>query len=540
MSENTPVDKPFDPYYEWLSIPESQQPPTHYRLLGVENFESNPKVIANAADRAMVFIRTFQAGQHSGESQRVLNEIAAARVCLLNEKSKREYDAGLRWSLTGGDAAAVSPPPESDVSPTPAVEFRPTHSVTIELPDIPLRQIDEADEQGVIPKQWHEERRSKQRWSQQSPLHPPQLVDIPADELPPEPALPPKAKKEKSPRQPSKPFPFRVVFTTLGVVLLLVGMLILLNKFGGNEVYLRKSEVVNDIDDPQSPTMEIIEEEPSPGELALKKIQENEELAKRLRLSPDGTSANPHPRVTDADLSHLTTLPQLHHLKLNACTSLTNTGLMSLKDSEQLTSIEISGGYDNIASGGILALKRCIPSCEIRIADKLNLSEELTTITELRLPPDIVDLDLEHLKGLTQLKSLYLDGTQVTWGAIIELKKYLPNCAIKKGDFGFSKPAELRLPSSAVDADLVHLKGLTQLKRLDLEGTQVTDAGLVHLKGLTQLEWLDLVGTQITDVGLVHLKGLTQLETLGLYDTQVTDAGLAELKKVLPNCGIYR
>ena len=37
---------------------------------------------------------------------------------------------------------------------------------------------------------------------------------------------------------------------------------------------------------------------------------------------------------------------------------------------------------------------------------------------------------------------------------------------------------------------------------------QITDAGLVHLKGLTSLEKLSLQGKQITGVGLVHLEKL--------------------------------
>ena len=73
-------------------------------------------------------------------------------------------------------------------------------------------------------------------------------------------------------------------------------------------------------------------------------------------------------------------------------------------------------------------------------------------------------------------------------------------------------------------------KGLTQLQSLDLAGTQVTDAGLEHLKGLTQLQSLDLGQTQVTDAGLEHLKGLTQLQSLNLGDTKVTDAGLEHSK----------
>jgi hypothetical protein len=41
----------FDPYYRWLGIPPSAQPPNHYCLLGLVDFEPDPDVIASAADR---------------------------------------------------------------------------------------------------------------------------------------------------------------------------------------------------------------------------------------------------------------------------------------------------------------------------------------------------------------------------------------------------------------------------------------------------------------------------------------------------------
>ena len=61
------------------------------------------------------------------------------------------------------------------------------------------------------------------------------------------------------------------------------------------------------------------------------------------------------------------------------------------------------------------------------------------------------------------------------------------------------------------DAELTHLKGLSELSLLYLNDTQVTDVGLGHVKGLSNLVELLLDGTQITDAGLVHLKGLTNL-----------------------------
>lgn len=85
----------FDPYHKWLGIGREEQPPNHYRLLGIRLFESDPEVISNGADRQMGHIKSFQAGPHSSDSQRLLNEIATAKVCLLNRDRKAEYDRQL-------------------------------------------------------------------------------------------------------------------------------------------------------------------------------------------------------------------------------------------------------------------------------------------------------------------------------------------------------------------------------------------------------------------------------------------------------------
>lgn len=65
-------------YHKWLGITEAQ--PDHYRLLGIDRFESDPEVISNAADRQMVYLRTLR----NPEAEEILNEVAAARICLLD------------------------------------------------------------------------------------------------------------------------------------------------------------------------------------------------------------------------------------------------------------------------------------------------------------------------------------------------------------------------------------------------------------------------------------------------------------------------
>ena len=90
----------FDAYHKWLGIPPHEQPPNYYRLLGIAVFEDDPEVIAAAADRQMVHVKSFAAGRHSHESQRLLNELSAARIVLLNAQQKARYDAGLNHAFS--------------------------------------------------------------------------------------------------------------------------------------------------------------------------------------------------------------------------------------------------------------------------------------------------------------------------------------------------------------------------------------------------------------------------------------------------------
>src|SRR6187200_779276 len=94
------MSDPFDPYRKWLGIPPKDQPPNHYRLLGIAHFEDDPDVIENAATRQMAHVRTYQSGKHSSDSQRILNELTAAKLCLLQAEKKVAYDDQLRAKLS--------------------------------------------------------------------------------------------------------------------------------------------------------------------------------------------------------------------------------------------------------------------------------------------------------------------------------------------------------------------------------------------------------------------------------------------------------
>lgn len=116
------MERPFDPYHTWLGIPPERQPADHYRLLGLELFESNREVIANALDQRMSHVREAQTGRRADYAHALLNELAAAGNCLLDDDERRAYDEQLRSQVPGVRAAGgTGARPTAIASPPSAV-----------------------------------------------------------------------------------------------------------------------------------------------------------------------------------------------------------------------------------------------------------------------------------------------------------------------------------------------------------------------------------------------------------------------------------
>ena len=112
----------FDAYYEWLGISPKDQPPNYYRLLGIELFESDPDVIASAAEQRILHVHSFQTGKYAIISQKMQKKITAATGCLLNAEKKSEYDISLRLQLRHQPAKSLPkaiPLPDLPAPPPP-------------------------------------------------------------------------------------------------------------------------------------------------------------------------------------------------------------------------------------------------------------------------------------------------------------------------------------------------------------------------------------------------------------------------------------
>jgi len=162
----------FDPYYKWLGIPPHQQPPTHYRLLGVEVFEADRDVIEAAAERHMAHLQNYKIGPQSELSQKLLNEIARAKVCLLNPLSKAAYDLELKSRLETPSTDVASHPNPPSVAP--AVVSVPVYDSSIEAfssvdDEIPRSYVKNVDEAALVPPSPEGQRRSISRSASRGP-----------------------------------------------------------------------------------------------------------------------------------------------------------------------------------------------------------------------------------------------------------------------------------------------------------------------------------------------------------------------------------
>ena len=134
----------FDPYHKWLGIPPQDQPPTLYRLLGLAPFESDPDVIANAANRQLVHLRQLLGSDHAELARRLLAEVGTAKATLLNPQEKTEYDQGLAISIgpaANAESMAEAEPTAEAGSPTDEIVIEPTFRRRAKKPARPGRLV---------------------------------------------------------------------------------------------------------------------------------------------------------------------------------------------------------------------------------------------------------------------------------------------------------------------------------------------------------------------------------------------------------------
>ena len=142
----------------------------------------------------------------------------------------------------------------------------------------------------------------------------------------------------------------------------------------------------------------------------------------------------------------------------------------------------------------------------------------------------VTDDDMVGLKGLADLRELYLCGTDITDAGLEQVR-----------GLRALEVLDLWRCGNVTDAGLEHLEGMSSLRRLSLWNTEITDVGLGHVVCLTSLRELDLSHTQITHDGLEQVKALPSLQRIELVGCEnFTDADIDDLKAALPQAIITR
>lgn len=140
------------------------------------------------------------------------------------------------------------------------------------------------------------------------------------------------------------------------------------------------------------------------------------------------------------------------------------------------------------------------------------------TILELNDCPGVTDAGMQHLRGLSDLRFLDVRNSHITDEGL-------------RGLGGLKRLRSISLANVSVNGwGFKYLSGLTNLQKLTLNATPLNDAGMAEIGKLTGLTTLDLSNTPLDDGGVVHLKNLTQLQELNLSGTGITDESLRTLQ----------
>jgi internalin A len=122
----------------------------------------------------------------------------------------------------------------------------------------------------------------------------------------------------------------------------------------------------------------------------------------------------------------------------------------------------------------------------------------------------VTDAGMAHLRNLSRLKYLLLQGTEITGPAVANLEgmrdlRYLNLNQIPLGD-----------------QDARYLRSMTRLESLFINGEHITDSGMESLAGLTSLKVLSLDCPEVTTAGLQSLRGMSRLEQLEIRRSSIS------------------
>lgn len=221
------------------------------------------------------------------------------------------------------------------------------------------------------------------------------------------------------------------------------------------------------------------------------------------------------PRLTDASLHALSSLPRLEELSIPGA-PITDAGLAHLKKIRTLRSLELgdAGGFNGVPNQ--VAIK----------GPGLSHLAELPDLWRFEFySSGMTGEAFRHLGTLRQLTDLKLAGDAITDDDL----RFLASLTNLES-FEIAAP---RIDGSGFQ----HLRGLTKLQRVCiLQSPRFSDAAIPFLAQLPALETVMIYGTRVTASGLEGFRAAPRLRQMGLLPAVPGDT--KRLKQALPRCGI--
>jgi Leucine-rich repeat (LRR) protein len=161
--------------------------------------------------------------------------------------------------------------------------------------------------------------------------------------------------------------------------------------------------------------------------------------------------------------------------------------------------------------------------------DQLNYLATASEAAELLLDHGIVDdaglkIIVSHLPNLEHLR---IRLSPITDEGAEALK-------------GLSQLRVLNLPQSRVGSKSIQAwSKLSNLEHVRLGGSQLDDAAVAALAGLPNLQSLHLIGPAITEAGLQSLSKATKLSSLYVDDCPLSDSAWQQLKNSRPDLHVH-
>lgn len=474
----------FDPYHKWLGIPPAEQPPHHYRLLGIALFETDPDVIEAAADRQMSYIRQCATGPYTKESQKLLNELSATRVCLLNVSKKQTYDKELSSRLAPAEPSQES---QSTVS-RPRVTRIPSDRLSPEAAD--------DDEFSMILRE--------------------QSFAEGAITLP---------RRRSSRKRTARPNPYWIWGAAGGLGLLLLWGFVHLVSRPGGEMKQAAADAA------------IAGKEVKPARKAA-----NETTAATRRQAPDGETGAKDPDPGKTEPSVVTASPpavesprdiveRILRLKGNfAVRSETSPWIpigvrqdLPEGDVVEIQHLELQlGTVADLQAICSLPIQYLTLSGEGFIDDHLAVLAKAKTINSLGLyKTSCTDSGLRHLARCPGLRAVQLMNQKFTPGGWKHLRQI---AGLHEVD---AKVCEVS------DAHVASLAGHPQLKSLSLMACSVTGEGFRAFRGQPQLESVSLTHCQLDPAGVRAIaEGLPELKNFSAAYFSISGEGFEGLRNM--------